>query len=52
MAFPALGRGQTLTVITHWQVNPTTVGRRALVAAFDDGSTRLAALHRTLTIFP
>ncbi|HEX4624638.1 MAG TPA: hypothetical protein VH231_09295 [Solirubrobacteraceae bacterium] len=52
MAFPALGRGQTLTVITHWQVNPTTVGRRALVAAFDDGNTRLAALHRTLTIFP
>ena len=52
MAFPSLGRGQTLTVLMHWQVNPTSVGRRALFAAFDDGNTRLAALHRTLTIFP
>jgi hypothetical protein len=52
MSFPALGRGQTLTVLTHWQVNPTTVGRRSLFAAFDDGNTRLAALRRTLTIFP
>jgi hypothetical protein len=50
MSFPALGRGQTVTVLTHWQVNPTTVGRRLLFAAF--GNTRLAALRRTLTIFP
>jgi len=52
MAYPALGKGQTLTVISEWQVNPTSLGRRRLVAAFDDGNTRLVTAHRTLTIFP
>jgi hypothetical protein len=50
--FPALGKGRTLTVISEWQVNPTAFGRRHLVAAFDDGNTRLVAVQRTLTIFP
>jgi uncharacterized membrane protein YraQ (UPF0718 family) len=51
-AFPALGRGQTLTVITHWQANPTTHGHRALTAAFVDGATPLAVVHKTMTVFP
>jgi hypothetical protein len=52
LGFPALGRHQTLTVLGEFQVNPTSLGRRSLFAAFDDGDTRLAAVHRTLTIFP
>ncbi|HEX4623449.1 MAG TPA: hypothetical protein VH231_03275 [Solirubrobacteraceae bacterium] len=52
LAFPELGRGQTLTVITEWQVNPTALGRRSMDVFFDDGNKRLAAVHRTLTIFP
>jgi hypothetical protein len=52
LAFPALGKGQTLTAVGEFQVNPTSVGKRALFAAFDDGNTRLATLHRTVTIFP
>jgi hypothetical protein len=52
MTFPAIGAGRTLTVLNDWQVDPTSNGRRSLVAAFYDGNTRLATLHRTLTIFP
>jgi hypothetical protein len=52
MAFASLPRGQTLTVLMEFQVNPTALGRRSLVAAFDDGNTRLATVHRTLTLFP
>ncbi|HEX3317756.1 MAG TPA: hypothetical protein VHR88_07040 [Solirubrobacteraceae bacterium] len=52
MAFPALGQGKTLTVLTYWQTNPTTHGRRSLVAGFVDGSTPLVVQHRTMTIFP
>ena len=39
-------------MLMEFQVNPTALGRRSLLAAFDDGNTRLAAVHRTLTIFP
>jgi hypothetical protein len=39
-------------VISEWQVNPTSLGRRHLYAAFEDGNTRLVAVHRTVTIFP
>jgi hypothetical protein len=52
LTFPSLAKDQTLTVITEWQVNPTSLGRRSMDAYFDDGNTRLAAVHRTLTIFP
>ena len=52
LSFPALGKGQTLTVVCELQVNPTSLGKRSLYAAFVDGETRLAAVHRTLTIFP
>jgi hypothetical protein len=52
LSFPPLRRGQALTVLMEFQVNPTALGRRSLLAAFDDGNSRLAAVHRTLTIFP
>jgi hypothetical protein len=52
MVFPALGQGETLTVLTYWQTNPTTYGRRSLVASFSDGATPLVVQHRTLTVFP
>jgi hypothetical protein len=52
LAFPALGKGRTLTVLGELQVNPTSLGKRSLSAAFVDGATRLAVVHRTLTIFP
>jgi hypothetical protein len=52
MSFPPLGRGKTLIVLCEFQVNPPSLGRRSLFAAFDDGNTRLVSQHRTLTIFP
>ena len=52
MAFPSLGRGRSITVLTEWQVNPTTVGRRSLATAFLDGNEPLVSQRRTLTIFP
>jgi hypothetical protein len=52
MAFPPLGRGKRLTLLTEWQVNPAQLGRRELRAAFVDGNTPLVTQHRTLTVFP
>jgi hypothetical protein len=41
--------------ITFWlslQVNPTNVGRRSQSVVLADGDTRIATVHRTITIFP
>jgi hypothetical protein len=51
----ALGRipaGHAFVLFMESQVNPTTVTHRPLVATLFDGSLRLAAIHRTLTVFP
>lgn len=52
MSFEALPAGQTLTVWTAWQVNPTNVGRNDEDVALFDGSIPIASLDRTVTVFP
>jgi len=39
-------------VYIPFQVNPTTVGRRAQGVVLRDGGRRIAAVERTLTVFP
>lgn len=52
MTFEALPAGRTLTVWTDWQVNPTNVGEHDEDVALFDGSTPIASLQRSLTVFP
>ncbi|HEY1315762.1 MAG TPA: hypothetical protein VGF10_00945 [Gaiella sp.] len=50
--YPPLQQGRTLTVYIPFQVNPTTVGRRAQGVVLRDGGRRIAAVERTVTVFP
>jgi hypothetical protein len=52
MNFATIPAGETLTVWTDWQVNPTNVGRHAEDVSLYDGPKRLATVHRTVTVFP
>jgi len=44
--------GTTYLLFMQLQVNPTNVGRRSQDVVLYDGGTRLAAIDRTITIFP
>jgi hypothetical protein len=52
LEYPPLEPGRTLTVYIPFQVNPTTVGRRAQRVVLRDGSHPIAAVERTVTVFP
>jgi hypothetical protein len=41
-----------MIVWLYFQVNPTNVGNRTEDVELDDGSTMIAHVHRSLTIFP
>jgi hypothetical protein len=42
----------TFKIWISWQANPTNVGRHRQDVALYDGSTRLAVVHRDVTVFP
>jgi hypothetical protein len=44
--------GRTYRLFMQFQVNATNVGRRNADATLYDGATKLAAIHRRLTVFP
>jgi hypothetical protein len=52
LSYGALPAGRKLAAWIYFQVNPTNVGERRENVAIEDGSTPLAELHRSLTIFP
>lgn len=52
LSYGALPAGQSLTAWIYFQVNPTNAGKRREDVEITDGSTPLAHLHRSLTIFP
>jgi hypothetical protein len=52
LAYNKLAAGHSLLVWLYFQVNPTNVGERAETVELDDGATKIAYLHRSLTIFP
>ena len=52
LSYGALPAERRITAWIYFQVNPTNVGKRRENVAITDGSTPLAELHRSLTIFP
>jgi hypothetical protein len=44
--------GQSFLLFIQFQVNPTNVGHRSQDVQLYDGDTRLASVHRNVTIFP
>jgi hypothetical protein len=43
---------KSFILFMQFQVNPTNVGHRSRSTTLYDGSTRLAAVHQKVTIFP
>jgi hypothetical protein len=52
LAYTKLAAGHTLLAWLYFQVNPTNVGKRREDVELDNGSTPIAHVHRSLTIFP
>jgi hypothetical protein len=52
LGFGPLAAGETLVAHLQFQVNPTNVGRRSQAVALYDGTTPVARVDRTLTVFP
>lgn len=52
LSYGSLDPGQRLVVWMEWQMNPTTLTHRSLVAAAYDGGAKLVDVHRTRTVFP
>jgi hypothetical protein len=52
LGFGPLAAGETLVAHLQFQVNPTNVGRRSQAVALYDGTTPVARIDRTLTVFP
>lgn len=52
MTFEPVGAGETLTVWTNWQVNPTNVGVHDEDVTLFDGPTQIATAEREVTVFP
>ena len=52
LEYDTLPAGEVLTVYLQFQVNPTTMGRRAQWAELRDGDRTLARVERPVTIYP
>jgi len=52
LSFDPIEAGQTLTVWIYFQANPTNLGRQGQDVAVTDGGGVLAAVHRSMLIFP
>jgi hypothetical protein len=52
LTYPELHAGHTLIAWIYFQANPTNVGKRTENVELDNGSTAIARIHRSLTIFP
>jgi hypothetical protein len=44
--------GSTYRLFMQFQVDPTSVGRRAADVSLYDGTSRLIHIDRTITVFP
>jgi hypothetical protein len=49
---PPLAAGSSRVVWIYFQVNPTNLARRSQDVVLADGSRRLAAVHRSVTVWP
>ena len=44
--------GVPFSIFISWQTNPTNLGRHNQDVAVTDGDSRVALIHRTLTVYP
>src|SRR4029079_18910697 len=52
LTYGGLRSGQRLSVWISWQVDPTTLGRKAQGLSLFDGEAHLLTMPRTITVFP
>jgi hypothetical protein len=52
LSYGPLHAGQKLIAWVYYQVNPINIGHRTANVQLNDGPQPVAAVHRTLTIFP
>jgi hypothetical protein len=52
LSYDALDAGERLVVWLEFEVNPTNTGRRSYGLELDDADTKIAAIHRNITVFP
>ena len=52
LSYDALAAGDRLRVWLQFEVDPTNVGQRSYGLELDDAETRLAAVHRDITVLP
>jgi hypothetical protein len=52
LSYDAVDAGERLVVWMQFEVNPTSVGHRPYGLELDDADTKVAAVHRWITVFP
>jgi len=52
LSYDRVDAGERLVVRLQFEVNPTNVGHRSYGLELDDADTRVAAIHRQITVFP
>jgi hypothetical protein len=52
LSYDRVDAGERLVVWMQFEVNPTSVGHRSYGLELDDADTKVAAIHRTITVFP
>jgi hypothetical protein len=52
LSYDAVDAGERLVVWLQFEVDPTSTGHRPYGLELDDGETKLAAVHRDITLFP
>ena len=52
LSYDRLDAGDLLVVWMQFEVDPTNVGHRSYGLELDDAETRVAAVHRWMTVFP
>ena len=52
LSYDGLDAGERLIVWMQFEVNPTNVGHRPYGLELDDADTKVAAVHRSITVFP
>ena len=52
LSYDRVDAGDRLVVWMQFEVDPTNVGHRSYGLELDDADTRVAAIHRQITVFP
>ena len=52
LSYDKLDAGERLVVWLQFEVDPTNTGRRSYALELDDAETKVAAIHRDITVLP